>query len=24
METYPNLALIMSESFATDATPYEN
>ena len=24
METYPNLALIMSESFASDATPYEN
>jgi hypothetical protein len=24
METYPNLALIMSESFASDVTPYEN
>jgi hypothetical protein len=24
METYPNLALIMSESFASDATPFEN
>ena len=24
METYPNLALIMSESFASDATPDEN
>ena len=24
METYPNLALIMSESFASDATPLEN
>ena len=24
LETYPNLALIMSESFATDATPDEN
>jgi hypothetical protein len=24
METYPNLALIMSESFASDATPYVN
>jgi hypothetical protein len=24
METYPNLALIMSESFASDATPNEN
>jgi hypothetical protein len=24
LETYPNLALIMSESFASDSTPYEN
>ena len=24
METYPNLALIMSESFTSDATPFEN
>jgi hypothetical protein len=24
LETYPNLALIMSESFASDATPNEN
>lgn len=24
IETYPNLALIMSESFASDSTPYEN
>ena len=24
LDTYPNLALIMSESFASDSTPYEN